>query len=98
MKCNYLFICQNLQLQSDARSARTYRDELDSLREKAFKVDKLESAVSRYKDRLHDVEFYKARTEVCSVTEFKHLLSHLYEIFLVNPLFLIIKTLGIKRR
>lgn len=54
---------ENLQLQSDARSARTYRDELDSLREKAFKVDKLESAVSRYKDRLHDVEFYKARTE-----------------------------------
>ncbi|XP_032881080.1 girdin isoform X6 [Amblyraja radiata] len=54
---------ENLQLQSDARSARTYRDELDSLREKAFKVDKLESAVNRYKDRLHDVEFYKTRTE-----------------------------------
>ncbi|XP_069787571.1 girdin-like isoform X4 [Narcine bancroftii] len=54
---------ENLQLLSDARSARTYRDELDSLREKAFKVDKLESAVIRYKDRLHDIEFYKARTE-----------------------------------
>ncbi|XP_078260979.1 girdin-like isoform X5 [Rhinoraja longicauda] len=54
---------ENLQLQTDARSARTYRDELDSLREKAFKVDKLESAVLRYKDRLHDIEFYKARTE-----------------------------------
>ncbi|XP_062911978.1 girdin-like isoform X9 [Mobula hypostoma] len=54
---------ENLQLLSDARSARTYRDELDSLREKALKVDKLESAVIRYKDRLHDIEFYKARTE-----------------------------------
>ncbi|XP_067845121.1 girdin-like isoform X1 [Heptranchias perlo] len=54
---------ENLQLQSDARSARAYRDELDSLREKAIKVDKLESEVIRYKDRLHDIEFYKARTE-----------------------------------
>ncbi|XP_048457132.1 girdin isoform X2 [Rhincodon typus] len=54
---------ENLQLLSDARSARAYRDELDSLREKAIKVEKLESEVIRYKDRLHDVEFYKARTE-----------------------------------
>ncbi|XP_043551947.1 girdin-like isoform X12 [Chiloscyllium plagiosum] len=54
---------ENLQLQSDARSARAYRDELDSLREKAIKVEKLESEVIRYKDRLHDIEFYKARTE-----------------------------------
>ncbi|XP_041070747.1 girdin-like isoform X2 [Carcharodon carcharias] len=54
---------ENLQLLSDARSARAYRDELDSLREKAIKVDKLESEVIRYKDRLHDIEFYKARTE-----------------------------------
>ncbi|XP_072363938.1 girdin-like isoform X5 [Scyliorhinus torazame] len=54
---------ENQQLLSDARSARAYRDELDSLREKAIKVDKLESEVIRYKDRLHDIEFYKARTE-----------------------------------
>ncbi|XP_067901010.1 girdin-like isoform X3 [Heterodontus francisci] len=54
---------ENLQLLSDARSARAYRDELDSLRDKAIKVDKLESEVIRYKDRLHDIEFYKARTE-----------------------------------
>ncbi|XP_048391710.1 girdin-like isoform X4 [Stegostoma tigrinum] len=54
---------ENLQLLSDARSARAYRDELDSLREKAIKVEKLESEVIRYKDRLHDVEFYRARTE-----------------------------------
>ncbi|XP_062375122.1 girdin-like isoform X2 [Sardina pilchardus] len=54
---------ENLQLLSDARSARAYRDELDALREKAVKVDKLESEVGRYKERLHDIEFYKARIE-----------------------------------
>ncbi|XP_031435364.1 girdin isoform X2 [Clupea harengus] len=54
---------ESLQLLSDARSARAYRDELDSLREKAIKVDKLESEVSRYKERLHDIEFYRARVE-----------------------------------
>ncbi|KAM6179537.1 girdin isoform 2-T2 [Erethizon dorsatum] len=54
---------ENLNLLSDARSARMYRDELDALREKAIRVDKLESEVSRYKERLHDIEFYKARVE-----------------------------------
>ncbi|XP_058240785.1 girdin-like isoform X2 [Hemibagrus wyckioides] len=54
---------ENLQLLSEARSARAYRDELDALREKAIRVDKLESEVSRYKERLHDIEFYKARVE-----------------------------------
>lgn len=53
-----------MNLLSDARSARVYRDELDALREKAIRVDKLESEVSRYKERLHDIEFYKARVEV----------------------------------
>ncbi|XP_047672031.1 girdin isoform X2 [Tachysurus fulvidraco] len=54
---------ENQQLLSEARSARAYRDELDALREKAIRVDKLESEVSRYKERLHDIEFYKARVE-----------------------------------
>ncbi|XP_052331281.1 girdin-like isoform X4 [Oncorhynchus keta] len=54
---------ESLQLLSDARSARAYRDELDNLREKAIRVDKLESEVGRYKERLHDIEFYKARVE-----------------------------------
>uniref|UniRef100_A0AAY4B8D5 HOOK N-terminal domain-containing protein n=1 Tax=Denticeps clupeoides TaxID=299321 RepID=A0AAY4B8D5_9TELE len=54
---------ENLQLLADARSARAYRDELDALREKAFRVDKLESEVSRFKECLHDIEFYKARVE-----------------------------------
>ncbi|XP_068575155.1 girdin isoform X4 [Cebidichthys violaceus] len=54
---------ESYQLVSDARSARAYRDELDALREKAMRVDKLESELSRYKERLHDIEFYKARVE-----------------------------------
>ncbi|XP_061481737.1 girdin isoform X2 [Rhineura floridana] len=54
---------ENMNLLTDARSARVYRDELDALREKAIRVDKLESEVSRYKERLHDIEFYKARVE-----------------------------------
>ncbi|XP_069000451.1 girdin isoform X1 [Embiotoca jacksoni] len=54
---------ESYQLLSDARSARAYRDELDALREKAMRVDKLESELTRYKERLHDIEFYKARVE-----------------------------------
>ncbi|KAM8858416.1 girdin isoform 1-T1 [Spinachia spinachia] len=54
---------ESYQLMSDARSARAYRDELDALGEKAIRVDKLESELSRYKERLHDIEFYKARVE-----------------------------------
>ncbi|XP_073528372.1 girdin isoform X4 [Phyllobates terribilis] len=54
---------ENMKLLNDARSARLYRDELDALREKAIRVDKLESEVSRFKERLHDIEFYKARVE-----------------------------------
>ncbi|XP_056291314.1 girdin isoform X1 [Pseudoliparis swirei] len=54
---------ESYQLMSDARSARAYRDELDALREKAIRVDKLESELCRYKERLHDIEFYKARVE-----------------------------------
>ncbi|XP_068088641.1 girdin isoform X4 [Hyperolius riggenbachi] len=54
---------ENMNLVADARAARMYRDELDALREKAVRVDKLESEVSRYKERMHDIDFYKARVE-----------------------------------
>ncbi|XP_063295826.1 protein Daple isoform X2 [Pelobates fuscus] len=53
----------NIQLAAEARTARTYRDEIDSLKEKAGKVDRLEADLSRCKERLHDVEFYKARMD-----------------------------------
>ncbi|KAK2815746.1 hypothetical protein Q5P01_026213 [Channa striata] len=54
---------ENSQLLVDARAARTYRDELDSLRERAIKADKLESEVGRYREQLHKMEFYKAKVE-----------------------------------
>ncbi|KAJ0033310.1 hypothetical protein NQD34_000417, partial [Periophthalmus magnuspinnatus] len=53
----------NSQLLVDARTARTYRDELDSIRERAIRADKLESEVGRYRDQLHKMEFYKAKLE-----------------------------------
>ncbi|KAM4603284.1 girdin-like [Polymixia lowei] len=54
---------ENTQLLVDARAARTYRDELDALRERAIRADKLESEVTRYRDKLHSMEFYKAKVE-----------------------------------
>ncbi|TRY74143.1 hypothetical protein DNTS_026686 [Danionella cerebrum] len=54
---------ENQQLACDARSLRAYRDELDALREKAMRVDKLESEVSRCKEKLHDIDFYRTRLE-----------------------------------
>ncbi|XP_038570142.1 girdin-like isoform X1 [Micropterus salmoides] len=54
---------ENSQLLVEARAARTYRDELDSLRERAIKADKLESEVGRYREQLHKMEFYKAKVE-----------------------------------
>uniref|UniRef100_A0A8C4NYJ0 Coiled-coil domain containing 88Aa n=1 Tax=Dicentrarchus labrax TaxID=13489 RepID=A0A8C4NYJ0_DICLA len=52
-----------MNLLVDARAARTYRDELDALRERAIKADKLESEVGRYREQLHKIEFYKAKVE-----------------------------------
>ncbi|KAM6941491.1 girdin-like [Lycodopsis pacificus] len=54
---------ENSQLLVDARAARTYRDELDALRERAMKADKLETEVGRYREQLHKMEVYKAKVE-----------------------------------
>ncbi|XP_066468258.1 protein Daple [Tiliqua scincoides] len=54
---------ENINLMADARSARAYRDELDALREKANRVERLEMELVRCKEKLHDVDFYKARME-----------------------------------
>lgn len=43
---------------------RAYRDEVDALRERAGKVDRLETELARCKERLNDVHFYKTRIEV----------------------------------
>lgn len=55
---------QNSQLLTDARAARAYRDEVDALRERAIRADKLESEAGRYREQLHKMEFYKAKVEV----------------------------------
>ncbi|KAJ8341863.1 hypothetical protein SKAU_G00341540 [Synaphobranchus kaupii] len=54
---------ESMQLLTEARSARVYRDELDALRERAGRVDRLETELTRCKERLHDVHFYKTRVE-----------------------------------
>uniref|UniRef100_A0A8C9SVG7 Coiled-coil domain containing 88C n=1 Tax=Scleropages formosus TaxID=113540 RepID=A0A8C9SVG7_SCLFO len=58
-----LFGAGNTQLLAEARSARVYRDELDALRERAARVDRLETELSRCREKLHDVHFYRTRVE-----------------------------------
>lgn len=53
-----------MQLLAEARSVRVYRDEVDALRERAGKVDRLETELARFKEKLNDVHFYKTRIEV----------------------------------
>lgn len=55
---------QSTQLLAEARAARAYRDELDALRERAGRGDRLEAELARCKERLNDVHFYRARVEV----------------------------------
>ncbi len=57
---------QNMQLLTDARAARMYRDELDAMKERAIRADKLESEVARYREKLHNMNFYKVKLEVCT--------------------------------
>lgn len=53
-----------MQLSAEARSARVYQDELDATREKASRVERLELELGRCRERLRDVDFYRARMEV----------------------------------
>lgn len=54
---------QNTELMVEARMSKTYRDELDAMREKAERADKLENEAQRYRERLADAEFYKVRVD-----------------------------------
>ncbi|KAK5916285.1 hypothetical protein CgunFtcFv8_011285 [Champsocephalus gunnari] len=54
---------ENQSLCCEARSVRVYRDEVDSLRERAARVDRLETELTRCKEKLNDVHFYKTRME-----------------------------------
>ncbi|XP_072031647.1 girdin-like isoform X3 [Amphiura filiformis] len=54
---------ENLELTQDARSVRAYRDELDVWKEKASKVEKYEIEITRYRERLNELDYLKRRTE-----------------------------------
>lgn len=54
---------QNQELMHEARTAKSYRDELDAVMERADRADRLELEVVRYKEKLTDIEFYKTRME-----------------------------------
>ncbi|XP_053400629.1 girdin-like isoform X3 [Mercenaria mercenaria] len=54
---------ENVELLKDARSARALRDELDILREKVSRVNNYEAEILKYKEKLNEMEFYKARVE-----------------------------------
>ncbi|TRZ03172.1 hypothetical protein DNTS_026109, partial [Danionella cerebrum] len=40
-----------------------YRDELDAVKERAIRADKLEGEVARYREKLHNMNFYKVKLE-----------------------------------
>lgn len=48
---------------TEARKAATYRDEVDVLREKSERVERLEIEIQRFREKLSDIEFYKSRVE-----------------------------------
>lgn len=51
------------ELKQQARAGKAYRDEVDALRERAERCDKLEAEVTRYRDKLSDLEYYRSRVE-----------------------------------
>ncbi|XP_029042151.1 girdin [Osmia bicornis bicornis] len=54
---------ENQELMHEARTAKSYRDELDAVIERADRADRLELEVVRYREKLTDIEFYKTRIE-----------------------------------
>ncbi|CAG9818185.1 unnamed protein product [Phaedon cochleariae] len=54
---------ENVDLLTEARQAKAYRDEVDSMREKIERADRLEIEAQRYRERLADAEFYRVRVD-----------------------------------
>lgn len=54
---------ENQELILEARNAKSYRDELDVVIEKAERADRLEMEVARYREKMTDIDFYKTRIE-----------------------------------
>ncbi len=62
-------IAQKLQqdkreLTTDAKAARTYRDEIEMLKVQSGKVEKLEADVIKYRQKLEDTEYLKKKITV----------------------------------
>ncbi|CAD5112971.1 DgyrCDS2176 [Dimorphilus gyrociliatus] len=54
---------ENRILIQDARSARTYRDELDVWKEKAQRFEKYEAENEKLRNKLNEFEYFKTRVE-----------------------------------
>ncbi|KAK1154980.1 protein Daple-like [Acipenser oxyrinchus oxyrinchus] len=54
---------ENRDLLSEARLARQYRDELDCVRERASRAERLQSEVAGYRERLQGMELYRGKLE-----------------------------------
>lgn len=54
---------ENCDLLAEARQAKIYRDEVDSMRERLERAERIELEVQRYRERLADAEYYKTRVE-----------------------------------
>ncbi|TGZ71361.1 hypothetical protein CRM22_002679 [Opisthorchis felineus] len=54
---------ERARLADAAHSARHWQDEVDALREAAERVQLLESENAKLKERMHEVDYYKARCE-----------------------------------
>lgn len=50
-------------MKQEARAGKAYRDEVDVLREKAERCDRLETEIGRYREKLGDLEYHKSRVE-----------------------------------
>lgn len=50
-------------MKQEARVGKAYRDEVDALRDKAERCDRLESEVIKYREKLGDMDYYKSRIE-----------------------------------
>ena len=48
----------------EARCARSYRDEVEALRVRATRCDKLENDLVRYKQKVEDMEYLKKKIAV----------------------------------
>lgn len=60
---NAFFFLQSQEWFTEAKRAAAYRDEVDILRERAERADRLEIEVQKYREKLGDSDFYKSRVE-----------------------------------